>query len=59
MSNQSIKSKLHTIRIVASFALLGAVATGVFFGWAEADLRPFGAAAGACVALAYKIMHIC
>jgi len=59
MSNQSIKGKLHTVRMVASFALLGAVATGVLFGWADVDLRPIGAAIGAGVAVVYKISHLC
>jgi len=51
MSNKSIKDNLRTARLIASFALLGAVAAGVLFGWTDIDLRPAGAAAGAGVAL--------
>lgn len=58
MSNNSIKQKLHLARLVFSFALLGAVAAGVVFGWYDVDLRPAGAVAGASVAIAYKLFHI-
>jgi hypothetical protein len=58
MNNTSVKSKLHTARVVASFALLGAVFFGVIFGGLDVDLRPWGAALGAGGAIAMKMMHI-
>ena len=53
-------SWLRNARVIASFALLGAVVVGAFSGQAElgsVDLRVFGAAAGA-VAAALKLSHV-
>ena len=58
MSDRAIKRNLRTIRLVVSFALLGAVAAGAIFGWYDTDLRPAGAAIGATSAIAYKLFHI-
>lgn len=58
MSNKSIRKNLHATRMVLSFTLLGAVVAGAFFGWIDADPRPWGAAAGATGAIALKLFHI-
>jgi hypothetical protein len=51
---------VRTLRLVASFALLGAVVVGIFAGSAEFssfDPRWIGAAAGGAVAIAAKVWH--
>lgn len=58
MSDRSIKKNLRMVRVVMSFALLGAVVAGAFFGWSDVDLRPYGAVLGGGAALAYKLFHI-
>ena len=58
MSDRSIKKTLHTLRLVASFALLGAVVAGAVFGGYDMDLRPFGAAMGAGSVIAYKVFQL-
>ena len=58
MTKQSVRESLHTMRTIASFALLGAVSAGVIFGWADVDLRPWGAAIGGSSAIALKLLHI-
>lgn len=58
MDNSSIRTRIHSIRTVASFALLGAVFAGTFFGWVEADVRAWGAAIGASGAVVFKLMHL-
>jgi len=42
-------STIHKLRIIAGFALVGSVLTGVFLGWAPVpfDLRVVGAGVGA------------
>ena len=52
------KKSIHTARVVLSFALLGAVLTGVFFGWTDHDLRPYGAVAGGSAAFLFKLLHV-
>lgn len=54
----TIKQIIHIMRLVLSFALLGAVIAGVFFGGADFDLRPYGAAIGGSAAAIYKLMHL-
>lgn len=52
---------LHTLRFVASFALLGAVMTGVGVGWIDHlpfDPRAFGALGGALLAVVVKAAHL-
>lgn len=58
MTNRSIKTKLHTLRVVMSFGLLGAVVAGVLFGGLDVDLRPYGAALGMATASFMKVMHV-
>lgn len=58
MSNKTIKQNLHTARVILSFALLGAVVAGTFFGWADVDPRPWGAALGASGAITVKLLHL-
>lgn len=52
------KQALHTARLVASFALLGAVMAGSAFGWLDIDLRPYGAVIGGSAAFIYKLIHL-
>ncbi len=49
----------HRLRLVACFALLGALTASVFFGWIDRsiDLRPFGAVLGAGAA-SLKLFHV-
>lgn len=49
------RRKIHALRIILSFALLGAVIAGAFFGASDIDWRPAGAILGALAATAYKI----
>jgi hypothetical protein len=44
--------------MVLSFALLGAVLAGTFFGGTDGDLRPYGALIGAVGAVSFKLLHI-
>ena len=48
----------HALRIIASFALLGAVLAGVAFGWSQwnVDPRIFGAIGGAAFGL-FAVIH--
>ncbi|WP_009523338.1 hypothetical protein [Imbroritus primus] len=50
---------LHKLRIIAGFALLGSVLTGLFFGGLDLsfDPRTLGASAGALLAVV-KVLHI-
>lgn len=51
---------VHSLRLVASFALLGAVTAGAVFGWqayAE-EARAIGALAGAVGAAGFKLRHV-
>ena len=58
MTNRAIKTKLHTLRVVMSYVLLGAVMAGVLFGGLDVDLRPYGAAFGMAAASFMKVMHV-
>ncbi len=58
---ESAMRVLNTLRFVASFALLGAVLTGVAVGWMDGtsfDPRVIGAGAGAAVAIIAKVAHV-
>lgn len=46
MTTKSVREKLHLVRHVFSFALLGIVVAGTMFGWADIDPRPWGVAIG-------------
>lgn len=49
----------HNAKVVAGFALLGAVAVGMLAnGLTDFDLRPYGAAIGAGGAIAVKLYHL-
>lgn len=52
------RKKIHALRIIVSFALLGALIAGAFFGASDVDLRPVGAIVGATVATLYKLSLI-
>ena len=54
----TIKQFIQVMRLVLSFALLGALIAGVLFGGYELDLRPYGAALGGSAAAIYKILHL-
>lgn len=54
----TIKQFIHGMRFVLSFALLGALIAGVFFGGLDFDLRPYGAAFGGSAAFIYKLIHL-
>lgn len=58
MNRNQTKKAIQTTRVVLSFALLGALIVGVFTGWMDADLRPYGAAIGGAGAIALKLSHI-
>jgi hypothetical protein len=59
MSQKSIKSTLHSARVILSFGLLGAVIAGAFFGGlADIDLRPIGAGAGIVAGVLLKLTHL-
>lgn len=47
MEKSVIRSKLRSVRIVLSFALLGAIAAGAILGWTGFDMHPAGLAIGA------------
>ena len=52
---------VHSLRLIASFALLGAVLAGSLTGWMEhntIDFRMVGAALGALAAIGGKAMHV-
>lgn len=53
---------LHRVRIVASFALVGAVVAGTFFGWLPAlgliGVHEVGAAVGAGVGVLANAKHL-
>ena len=53
----TIKQLIHGMRLVLSFALLGALIAGVF-GGPDFDLRPYGAALGGSAVFIYKLLHI-
>jgi hypothetical protein len=57
-AKMTIKQIIHITRLVLSFALLGALIAGAFFGGSEFDLRPYGAALGGSAAAIYKLLHI-
>ncbi len=51
---------IHSLRVIASFALLGTVSAGVFLGWhsnAE-EIRVAGAVLGALTGIGFKVAHI-
>lgn len=52
----TIKQIIHGVRLVLSFALLGALIAGVA-GGPELDLRPYGAAIAGSAAFIYKLLH--
>ena len=52
---------IHSLRIIASFALLGAVVCGVATGWMEhqaVDYRAIGAVVGALSAVGLRARHL-
>lgn len=53
------KNLLSSMRVVAGCALLGAVLSGIFFGWVSlpGDIRSYGAAAGAIAGVVSKMYH--
>ncbi|WP_315757260.1 MULTISPECIES: hypothetical protein [unclassified Bradyrhizobium] len=58
--DDSMLPGVHTLRFVASFALLGAVVSGIGVGWMDHlpfDPRIFGALGGAALAIAAKAVH--
>ncbi len=58
MKTKLTKQGILTARMVLSFALLGAVVSGVFFGWSDHDIRPYGALAGGSAAFLFKLLHV-
>ena len=51
----------HSLRLIASFALLGAAVCGVAAGWMEhpaVDYRAIGAVGGAVAAVGLKARHL-
>ncbi|MGJ0507484.1 MAG: hypothetical protein ACR652_10165 [Methylocystis sp.] len=61
MRHESHPTAIHSMRVIASFALLGAVLMGVLAGWADeqtVDVRLLGAIAGALAAVGAKALHI-
>lgn len=54
----SAKTAFGTLRLIASFALLGAVLAGVALAWVDADLRAYGAAIGGSLAVLGKATKI-
>jgi hypothetical protein len=57
------KTTIRSLRMITSFALLGAVLAGAFFGWSDqsADaVRALGAAGGAAIGVAstLKALHL-
>ena len=51
---------VHSLRLVASFALLGAVTAGVLFGWQAYgdEARLIGALAGGVGAAGFKLRYL-
>lgn len=47
MEKAVVRKKLRSTRIILSFALLGAIAAGTFFGWTGIDVHPVGLLIGA------------
>jgi hypothetical protein len=58
MDKNKIGQNIRALRMVLSFALLGAVLAGTFFGGSDGDLRPYGALFGAAGAVSFKLLHI-
>ena len=59
--NHSPPRAIHSLRVVASCALLGAVIMGVLTGWTDqqaVDFRLFGAIAGGMVAGAAMLFNL-
>lgn len=54
------KNLLSSMRVVTGCALLGAVLSGIFFGWVNlpGDIRSYGAAVGAAAGVAVKFSHL-
>lgn len=53
------RNYFHNAKVIASFALLGAVVVGALFGAVvEVDLRPYGAAIGGIGAVAFKLYQL-
>lgn len=56
-----VNTVIRSLRIVASFALLGAVVMGILTGWMDhppVDFRALGAGAGFVAGIAFKALHI-
>jgi membrane associated rhomboid family serine protease len=49
---------IHILRLVASFGLLGAILTGIVFGWVdhEINFRVIGALVGAAVGIVVMVI---
>jgi hypothetical protein len=58
----STKKVIHNLRLISSFALLGAVIAGAFLGSSidqtTLDIRTFGAVAGASVPFFVKLINL-
>jgi hypothetical protein len=54
------KTLFHSVRVVASCALLGAVAGGAFFGWLPVAIgvHEIGAVVGGAVGLVANAKHL-
>lgn len=53
------RNYFHNVKVVASFALLGAVVVGALFGaMVDVDLRPYGAALGGVGAIIFKLYQV-
>lgn len=53
------KNVIHSLRLVASFSLLGALVAGAFLGWTEThDFRAAGAVLGAAAGILLKTSHL-
>ncbi|NMM19128.1 MAG: hypothetical protein HHJ15_04075 [Rhodoferax sp.] len=60
MKQLNEKKIFGSLRIVAGFALLGALASGTFLGWVDVpgDIRSYGAAFGAAAGVYAKFSHL-
>lgn len=68
MSNDTIQAVVqpraivHTLRVVASFALLGTVTAGALFGWVPAlgavTVHEIGAVVGAAAGVVATVKHV-
>lgn len=58
MGTNRVSQNIRSLRMVLSFALLGAVITGILTGGADVDFRPYGALIGAAGAVSLKLLHI-